>query len=277
MTPPAATRNWPSVKFSIITPSYNQGRFIRDCIESVKLQTGVDWEHIVVDACSTDETLAILKEYPHLRWTSEPDQGQTDAINKGFHRATGDWLMWLNADDYLLPGALRQVAEFAAAHPDADVIYGDCDFVDENGKFLRHKREFEFDFNMLLFYGCYIPSTSTFYRRSIIDAGVLLDPDYRNCMDYEYCLKLAHAGYRFRHLPATLANFRWHESNMSTVHAVRRYQERLRLQRQYLALRGQACLGKEWLLRLIFYSYKARREFRRRMRSLRTVIREGRI
>jgi glycosyltransferase involved in cell wall biosynthesis len=251
------------MKFSIITPSYNQGRFIRDCIESVRAQDGIETEHVIVDACSTDETLSILKEYAHLKWTSEPDKGQTDAINKGFRRATGDWLMWLNADDYLLPGALRKVAEFAAANPDADVIYGDCDFVDEAGRFLRHKREFDFDFNMLLFYGCYIPSTSTFYRRKIVDDGFLLDPTYKNCMDFEYYLKLAHAGYRFRHMPATLANFRWHDSNVSTVHAARRYRERLRLQRQYLRLTGRSCLSAEWLLRVLFRAYQARRALRR--------------
>jgi glycosyltransferase involved in cell wall biosynthesis len=80
-----------SVQFSFITPSFNQGRFIRDCIESVKTQERVDCEHIVVDACSTDETLSILKTYTHLQWVSEPDKAQTDAINRGFLRAKGDW------------------------------------------------------------------------------------------------------------------------------------------------------------------------------------------
>lgn len=255
------------MKFSIITPSFNQAKFIRDCIESVRAQEGVQTEHIIIDACSSDETVAVLKSHPHLRWVSEPDKGQTDAINKGFCKATGDWLMWLNADDYLKPGALAKVRQFAEAHPEADVIYGNCDFVNEQGQIVRRKRESDFDFNMLLFYGCYIPSTATFYRRQLIDKGFLLDDSYKVCMDYEYYLRLAHAGFCFKHLPESLACFRWHETNVSSVYAQRRHQERLKLQRHYLALTGRPGLAKEWLLRLIFRGYQARRFARRLFRA----------
>jgi glycosyltransferase involved in cell wall biosynthesis len=203
------------VKFLIITPSFNQGRFIRDCIESVRTQTAVETEHIVVDGCSKDETVNILREYPHLQWISEPDDGQSDGINKGFCRATGDWPMWLNADDYLLPGALTQVQNFAAAQAEAEVIYGDCVFVGESGKTIRRKFEHRFDFNVLLFYGCYIPSTSTFYRRSVIEGGLLLDRAYKVCMDFEYYLRLAHKGIQFEYVPRPLACFRWHGANVS--------------------------------------------------------------
>jgi len=135
-------------------------------------------EHIVIDACSTDETVSVLKEYPHLNWVSEPDKGQTDAINKGFRKATGDWLMWLNADDYLLPETLEKVVACAATLPETDVIYGDCRFVDEQGNPLRDKKEGAFDFNTLLFYGCFIPSTATFYRKQVLDRGLFLDDSY---------------------------------------------------------------------------------------------------
>jgi len=254
------------MKFSVVTPSLNQGRFIRDCIESVRVQTEVETEHIVMDGGSTDQTLAILKSYPHLQWVSEPDQGMSDAINKGFRRATGDWLMWLNTDDYLRPGALAAVQQCAAQDPGADVIYGDCHFVDEQGRVLREKREGGFDFNMLLFYGCYIQSTAAFYRRQLVDQGYLLDEYYRICMDFEYYLKLAHAGFCFRHLPRSLACFRWHGANLSTVQAQRRYAERLKLQREYLARTNRAWLGREWLLRLLFRAYQAKRVLRRRRR-----------
>ena len=120
------------MQFSIITASFNQGRFIRECIESVLCQ-GVEFEHIIVDACSTDETLDVLRQFPHLQWTSEPDTGQTDAINKGFRRARGELIMWLNADDYLMPGALAVVAAHIAANNEADIVYGDCDYVNTNG------------------------------------------------------------------------------------------------------------------------------------------------
>ena len=138
-----------NVKFSIVTPSYNQGRYIRDCIESVRSQTGVEWEHLVQDAGSTDETAAVLAEYPHLQVVREPDKGMSDGINRGFLRATGDWVMWLNTDDYLLPGALEKVARFAAQHPVADVIYGGWNFVDGEKKFLKRMKMFPFDLGMM--------------------------------------------------------------------------------------------------------------------------------
>jgi len=255
-----------SVQFSIITPSFNQGRFIRDCIESVKTQEGVDFEHIVIDACSTDETISVLQKYPHLQWVSEPDKGQTDAINKGFRRAQGDWLMWLNADDYLLPGTLSKVAQFAAQHPDADVVYGDLFYVREDRSVLRAKREPVFSFNMLLLYGCFVPSTSTFYRRRVVDKGFLLDAQYKVCMDYEYYVRLAHAGFRFINLPEPLACFRWHGNNISTTYVDRCYQERLQVQRQFLELTHRAYLGNEWVLKALFYSYQGRRMIRRIVR-----------
>jgi glycosyltransferase involved in cell wall biosynthesis len=247
------------VRFSIVTPSFNQGRFIRDCIESVKSQTGVEWEHIVVDAGSTDETLAVLKEYPHLQWTAEPDRGMSDGINKGFRRATGDWLMWLNTDDYLLPGALAKVAACAAQTPDADVIYGDCLFVDREKHLIRRKRDHRFDFGVLLFYGCYIQSTATFLRRRIITAGHLLDVNYRVCMDFEYYVRLAMQGYRFRHLPEPLAGFRWHETNTSAVQRQRRRVERLQVQRDCLDLLGYGWLGRTWILSVLARVFQAKR------------------
>jgi glycosyltransferase involved in cell wall biosynthesis len=111
---------------SIVTPSFNAAAYLEDAILSVSRQGRVAVEHIVTDAVSTDGTLEILRQYPHLRWISEPDRGQSDAINKGFLLAKGELVGWLNADDYYLPGALEAIANAAAAHPEADVIYGDC-------------------------------------------------------------------------------------------------------------------------------------------------------
>ena len=247
------------MKFSVITPSYNQGRFIRDCLESVKTQEGVEWEHLVVDAGSADETLAVLKEYPHLKWTSEPDQGMSDAINKGFLRATGDWLMWLNTDDYLLPGALAKVAACAARAPDADVIYGECLFVDTNKRLQRRKRDHRFDFGVLLFYGCYISSTATFFNRRVITAGHLLDTHYRVCMDFDYFMRLALRGYRFQYLPEALAGFRWHEANTSTVQIQRRLIERLQVQRTSLGQLGYGWLARGWILAVLSRVFQAKR------------------
>ncbi len=253
------------MRFSVVTPSLNQARYIRDCLAGVAAQRNgnVEVEHLVLDACSEDDTIAVLEQTNDISWTSEADEGQTDAINKGFRRATGDWLMWLNADDYLLPGALEKVRDYVSAHPSADVIYGDCLFVDETGRTLREKREGSFDFNMLLFYGCYIPSTATFFRRDLIGRGLLLDPQFRNCMDTDYFLRLALAGARFGHLPELLAAFRWHDSNISTKFAERRKAERLQIQRRTLKTKGFGWLGHHVFLKPLFRLYQAKRNLRR--------------
>ncbi len=156
---------------SVVTPSYNAAEFIEDAILSVARQQGIAAEHIVVDGASTDSTLEILQRYPGLQWISERDHGQSDAINKGFLRATGDLVGWLNADDYYLPGGLEAIARAAREHPEADVIYGDCVFVDREGRVLRSKVEHEFDSGILMHFGCYIPSTSTFFRRRLVESG----------------------------------------------------------------------------------------------------------
>lgn len=261
------------LSFSIVTPSFQQGRYILDTLVSVKEQLSsflvanqtviskggnvtpaspIRLEHLVIDAGSTDGTVEILKSWKEenlalgtlgftdfsnygFDFISEPDNGQTDAINKGLRKAKGDWLMWLNADDYLLPGTLKAVHDFIMRSPGADFVYGDCFFVDENRKILRLKSEGNFSWNMLLFYGCYVPSTSSFFHKRTVEAAGFLDDSLKVCMDYELFLRLAHHGFRFEHIPAPLACFRWHGSNVSSVYAQKRREEKLCLQRKYLA------------------------------------------
>jgi glycosyltransferase involved in cell wall biosynthesis len=253
------------MKFSIITPSFNQGRFLADCVESVLSQTGVEVEHFIIDAGSTDETLEVLRRYPHLKWTSEPDAGMSDGINKGFLKATGDWLMWLNCDDYLLSGALVKVANYIAAHPEVDVVHGDCVFVREDRTPIRRKRDHPVDEFTLLFVGCFIPSTSAFYKREIVRRGLLLDTGYKVCMDWEYYLRLWRAGCRFGYLPEALAGFRWHGSNTSLVHLARGNEEGRKLQREHVAARGLCSwLGCAWvlvILRRVFQLWRVGRRF----------------
>lgn len=218
---------------SVVTPSLNSAQFLEDAILGVALQQGVTTEHIVVDALSTDATPEVLRRHPQVQWTSEPDQGQSDAINKGFLRAKGDLVGWLNADDYYLPGSLEAVARTAHDHPEADVIFGDCVFVDSGGRIARSKVEHRFDFKLLLYFGCHIPSTSTFFRRRVIEQGLLLSCDYSVNMDFEYFIRLAHSGYSFHYLPRFLAAFRWHNNNVSLRLVERRIQERRRVQHHY--------------------------------------------
>jgi glycosyltransferase involved in cell wall biosynthesis len=248
------------MKFSIITPSLNQGRFLPDCVESVLAQTGVEIEHIVTDAGSTDETLEVLARYPHLKWKSEADKGMSDGINKGFAQASGDWVMWLNCDDYLLPGSLAKIAAHIQKDSDLDVVHGDCFFVREDKTPMRRKRDTPVDEWDLLFIGCCIPSTSTFYKRRILDDGQLLDINYKNCMDWEYYLRLIRNGYRFAYVPEAIAGFRWYEQSTTQQHWQRMIDEGLRCQRQHIEVRGlPAILNNATVLKLMRKAFQARR------------------
>ena len=243
---------------SVITPSFNSAEFLEDALLSVLHQPGARAQHIVTDCVSTDNTVEILKRFPHVQWTSEPDEGQSDAINKGFLRATGDLMGWLNADDYYLPGGLQAIATAAEQHPEADVVYGDCVFVDSAGKIVRSKVEHDFDPAILMYFGCYIPSTSTFIRRRVIDSGLLLDCDFRVCMDFEYFARLAHAGCKFHYVPRFVAAFRWHGCNVSLKQVDKRAQERLVVQRKFG--RRQYSVS---MLKLLADVYRARRVMRK--------------
>jgi glycosyltransferase involved in cell wall biosynthesis len=205
-----------SPDFTIVTPSYNYGHYIGECLKSVATQTGVTFEHLVMDAGSGDNTAAVAANFPHALFFQEPDKGMSDGINKGFQKARGKWVMWLNADDRLKPGALLEVKQFADSHGDADVIYGKWDFIDAEGVFQRRMTLFPFDRKILIYQGCYIGSTACFYRReATIEQGQLLNIDFGYCMDGEYYARLANLGKKFFYLPAVLADFRIHDESIS--------------------------------------------------------------
>lgn len=206
-------------KISIITPSYNQGNFIEVAIQSVIEQNYPNFEHIILDNCSTDKTLEILQKYDnHLIWKSEPDKGQSDALNKGFSMATGDIVGWLNADDKYLPGCFHKIANCFAEYPESDIAYGDYRWVNEKGDVFQSRREIDFDqFILKYLHVLYIPSTSTFFKRRIFDEGNFLDDSFQYAMDYEFFLRLALKRYKFIHVHSYLADFRWHTENKSVV------------------------------------------------------------
>lgn len=112
------------MKISVLTPSFNSGKYIQQAIESVLNQSYTNWEHIVVDGASTDETRIILQNYPHLKWVSEPDKGQSDAMNKAFAMSTGDLIVYLNADDYFYSEAFGKIVTTFQKHPDKDIVVG---------------------------------------------------------------------------------------------------------------------------------------------------------
>lgn len=205
-----------SLDFTIVTASYNYGHYIGECLSSVADQNGVTFEHLVMDAGSGDDTAEVVAGFPHASFFQEPDRGMSDGINKGFRRAKGKWVMWLNADDRLKPGALKIVKDFAERHDKADVIYGCWDFIDAEGKFMRKMTQFPFDLGILIQCGCYIGSTACFYRReTTIAQNHILDVDFGYCMDSEYYVRLAKLKKRFYYLPEVLADFRLHGESIS--------------------------------------------------------------
>jgi glycosyltransferase involved in cell wall biosynthesis len=205
------TPNLSCPKISIITPSFNQGEFIEETIRSVLNQQYENFEHIVMDGGSTDQTLSILRKYSHLVWVSESDRGQSDALNKGFKCANGEIVGWLNSDDYYLPKCFQMVAENFVNEPSTDVLHGNYRWIDKDGKLMQRRRELRFDMFMLKYlHMLYIPTTATFFHRRVFDEANFLDIDYRYAMDYEFFLRLAMKGYRFVHIDAFLADFRWH-------------------------------------------------------------------
>ena len=203
------------IDFSIITPSYNYGHFLEECLASVAAQEGVALEHLVMDGGSSDQSADVVAKYPHAQFFQEPDRGMSDAINKGFRRAQGNWVMWLNADDRLKPGVLKELKEFLTT-VQADVVYGGWDYIDKAGAKLRSMTLFPFQKYMLIQYGCYIGSTACFFRReSVMAEGFLLNEDFHYCMDGEYYARLACAGKKFVHMPRFMADFRLHDESIS--------------------------------------------------------------
>ncbi|MGH9897197.1 MAG: glycosyltransferase [bacterium] len=194
---------------SVLTPSYGYGRYIGDSILSVLGQEGLSVQHVIQDAGSSDETLDVLGEFGDaVDWVSEPDEGQSDALNRALERATGRWIGWLNADEFYLPGALSAMLEWGEERQ-ADVVHADTLFVNERGRMLRLQPQHRFSQTVLRLYGCFIASCGIVIRRSAIgdrpwDAGL------RMMMDWELYLRLATSGARFVTLAYPAGAFRWH-------------------------------------------------------------------
>lgn len=197
---------------SILTPSFQQGRFLPDCLRSVATQTYPRIEHVVYDGGSTDGSLEVLAAAGEgVRWTSEPDRGQADAVNKAYAASTGEIVGWLNSDDgFFSIDAVTQVVEAFERNPDADVVYGDTAVVDETGLILRHARA-RWSMTGVLPLISPISQPSTFFRRSALGPDELpLRVDLQRRLDYELFLRLRSRGARFVHLPVVVAVDRDH-------------------------------------------------------------------
>ncbi len=194
----------PPLTISVVTPSLNQGRFLRQCVESVLDQDYPGLEYLVMDGGSVDSSVSILRTFEgRLRWRSQPDAGQASAINQGIRETRGEYVLWLNSDDYLLPGALDALARCARANPDAEMIYARADMVDQDGGRIRAYPTFAFRRSDLR-RKCYICQPGVLIKRSAFERVGLLSEALELCFDYELWLRIGREG-RLVHCDALVA------------------------------------------------------------------------
>ncbi len=214
-----------SFLFSIITPSFNQGQFIEETIKSVFNQTFQDFEHIVVDGGSTDNTLEILKKYKakypdKFFYVYEEDRGQSDAINKGMKMAKGDVLCYLNSDDLFYAYTLEEVEKFFKKNPNAIWVTGNYTIIDENGSEIQnfikvYKSIFAiFPFReKILEVVNFVNQPSTFWKREVYKKVGDFSLEYKYNMDYDYWLRIIRSGYKLYYLNKALSKFRIHKKS----------------------------------------------------------------
>ena len=222
-------RHWPRV--SLVTPSYNQAQFLEDAIQSVLSQDYPDLDYIIIDGGSIDGSPEIIQEYEGYLafWISEPDEGQADAINKGWRRASGEYVWWLNSDDMLTPGSLHTAVEFLEQYPEVDLVYGDIVHVDEAGRRVGLWPYPDFDLADFLSSGLHSSQPGALLRRSALERVGPLDIDYHYAMDSEFWLRLALAGGQLARVAAQLAMFRVHQEAKSQMGSGKAVEERYRL------------------------------------------------
>lgn len=208
-------------KFSVITTSFNQGQYIAQNIESVLQQDYANFEHIIIDGGSKDSTVDVLKSYGHLKWVSEPDEGQTDALNKGFKRASGDIIAWINSDDWYAPKIFHEVAQALNESP---VVMGACLLIDKDGNPMYQVDNLERSwFDMLKYWVPYsIPcQPAIFFRRELLQEfirpdGTHLDKELYYVMDYDLWMRVARKYPFARRIAKVLAYYRMTESNKTS-------------------------------------------------------------
>lgn len=221
---------------SIVTPSYNQGPFIEENIQSVLTQDYKNVEHIIIDGASTDSTMAVVKKYPHLRVVSEKDRGHSDAVNKGFKMAKGQIWGFVNADDTLAPGALSRVAKEIDPARGRHVVMGRCQFTDEAGHFIgvEHPSHFVSHRRMVAVWkGHWVPQPATFWTPEVWERCGPLDVDLHFWIDYDLFCRFSRY-YKFHFVDQVLATYRLQQASktMSKTDADR-LEDCIKLSRRY--------------------------------------------
>jgi glycosyltransferase involved in cell wall biosynthesis len=211
-----------NLRISIITPSFNQGRFIEETILSVLEQNYDPLEYIVIDGGSNDGTLEIIKKYEGrlAYWSSEKDHGQAHALNKGLDRATGDLVAYLNSDDLYLPGAFRKVVDYFKTHPQCQWLCGDTLMFGAESELTRViSAEVPKSAGQALSWAYTAPQPGMFWKRELLDGG--FEERWRYCFDHELYVRLLIEGYTCEHLDQTIAAYRLHPGSKTVAEGSR--------------------------------------------------------
>lgn len=195
-------------KISVITPSYNTGKYIEATIQSIINQQYNNIEHIIFDGNSQDNTVDILKQYPHLNWISETDSGQSSALNKGFKIAKGKYIVWLNSDDILTKGSLHRSIKILEDNPGIDMIYTDLNIINESGEIYGKTKGKKFNISNLLNDNP-VKQPSSVFRKTVLDKLNGVDESLHYSMDRELWLRMFLSGFKIKYIPNLInASFR---------------------------------------------------------------------
>lgn len=251
------------MKLSFVIPTRNQAQFIAQCIDGCLAQQIVDSEIVVVDGASTDQTVEVLRGYgDRIRWVSEKDRGQSDAINKGVRMAQGELVAWINSDDYYAgPHVVQRLVDAFASDPRLDIAYGDGERVDVEGSYLGpyRSRAIERVAQIVTHPASFVLQPSLMFRRKLfLDVGGL-DAELHYTMDYELWIRMFGAARATRYLPEVIARARYHTDAKSVAAMGKQIRESYRVKRRSAATlglgavdrakmyAGVASLGAYWL------------------------------
>ncbi len=260
------------IQLTLITATRNRREHLARCIESVAAQDYPHKQHVIIDGASDDGTVGLLREraevYPHICWISEPDTSLSQAFNKGLARATGDWVNVLGDDDLILSGAMSRIAGEAAAHPEAGLLVGGCDYINETGEIFFHQEpRFSSRFDLVECWDHWgrevsIPAPSTWISaRALADVGGFRECDQR-AMDYRHWIELTR-DFEVQIVPQTLARFRVAPDSISGGQHAKQWAETLRISRDYW---GEFGTSGRLRLAASFLNYQSR-HFARRVRN----------
>lgn len=237
---------------SIITPSFNQAAYLEETIQSVLGQTYPRIEYLLVDGGSQDGSLEIIRKYEGklAHWVSEKDKGQTDAINKGFALARGEFLAWLNSDDTLLPEAVEEAVAYLQEHPEIGLVYGDANYIDEKSRVIGKFPAAQTDLPKLRRGYVHIPQQASFFRKALWDRVGPLDDSFFFAMDYDLWVRLAQKA-PLSYTPKAWAAFRLHDDAKSISADDRCWPEMLKVHYRDGGSRFAPIVAKYWVRKLV--------------------------